>query len=210
MFLKKLISLAAKRIYPQEYCSLKQSVTLAQIKLNSKENLLLYPAALTDLLIIGEDRRFHMHIGFDIIAIARALKNKVLYNKREGASTIEQQLVRVLLSRYERTYRRKIKEIFLATTLTDLVSKEMIPHLYLSVAYYGTGMTGIKQLFKKLQISNHQTLSDEVSAEIIARIKYPEPSKNKQKRLKQIHRRKDHLLKLYYKHNSNALKHTYG
>lgn len=78
------------------------------------------------------------------------------------------------------------------------------------IFHYGTGMTGIRQVFKKLQISNQQNLSDELSAEIIARIKYPEPSRNKLKRLTQINGRKNHLLRLYYKHKSNTLKTTYG
>jgi membrane carboxypeptidase/penicillin-binding protein len=156
-------------------------------------------------LISGEDHRFLYHFGFDIIAIFRALKNKIFYNKNEGASTIEQQLVRVLTNDFNKTIKRKIKEIFLATTLCELIPREDIPKIYLHVAYYGAGMNGIEQVFKKLKIENPNTISKEKCAEIIARIKYPEPKTINEHRLMQIEQRKRHLIALYNKHSSYKL-----
>ncbi len=45
-------------------------------------------------LVLGEDHRYFKHIEFDIIGICRAIYRDLLCGKREGASTIEQQLVR--------------------------------------------------------------------------------------------------------------------
>ena len=55
---------------------------------------------LVTFLVIGEDHRYYKHPGFDIIGICRAIYKNVFLGKREGASTIEQQLVRVLTEDY--------------------------------------------------------------------------------------------------------------
>ncbi len=99
--------------------------------------------------IATEERDFFTNPGFSIPAIARA----VIQNYREGrvvsgASTITQQLTRALLlpedERYERTYSRKIKEIFLAAELGRRFSKRDILELYLNQAFYGNFAYGIE------------------------------------------------------------------
>ncbi|MBL7910428.1 MAG: transglycosylase domain-containing protein [Bacteroidia bacterium] len=165
---------------------------------------------LEKFLISGEDHRFRYHLGFDIVAILRAIKNSLIYQKVEGASTIEQQLVRVLTNDFEKKLKRKIKEIFLATTLSELVPRKDIPTIYLYVAYYGAGMQGIDQVFNKLGIDPSQVISNETCAEIIARIKYPESQNNNLRRRYQIEMRKNHLLSLYDKHSSYKQFKIYG
>jgi membrane peptidoglycan carboxypeptidase len=157
---------------------------------------------LTKLLISGEDHRFKYHFGFDLIAIIRAIKNRILYNKIEGASTIEQQLVRVLLNNFEKTLSRKIREIFLSTTICEIVLRNNIPLIYLNIAYYGANMNGLSQALKRLNTNSQKTISEDVAADIVARIKYPEPKHFNEQRAKQIERRKKHLLKLYHHHKS--------
>ena len=174
------------------------------------QQLSTHDKTLEKLLISGEDHRFRYHLGFDIIAILRAVKNRLLHDKIEGASTIEQQLVRVLTNDFDKTFKRKAKEIFLSTTLSRLVPRKDIPTIYLHVAYYGTGMNGLDQVFKKLDIDNSQVISTELCAEIIARIKYPEPINNNLIRLSQIEMRKNHLLALYNKHSSYKQFKIYG
>ena len=101
----------AKTIYRDKYLCLQKRLLEEYYKISNTDFADL--DTLSKLLISGEDHRFFYHIGFDFIAIARAIKNRVLYNKVEGASTIEQQLVRVLTNDYQRTFSRKIREIFL-------------------------------------------------------------------------------------------------
>lgn len=69
---------------------------------------------LVRFLIVAEDNRFYNHPGYDVVGICRAIYKDVCKGKREGASTIEQQLVRVLTGDYRFSVRRKIKEIYLA------------------------------------------------------------------------------------------------
>lgn len=155
---------------------------------------------LVDFLVIGEDRRFYKHRGFDIIAIIRAIRNRVFYNKKEGASTIEQQLVRVLTNQYRRTLKRKIKEIILATKLKKILSKKEIALLYLKLAYFGTEKQGLENTLISLNLNLNSELSDLVCASIIARLKYPEPKSNPKIKLSFIKRRTDYIIEIYKKH----------
>jgi membrane carboxypeptidase/penicillin-binding protein len=207
--LKRIISFIGRRIYRKEYLLLKEKL-LNEKKRIQGQQLSTHDKTLEKLLISGEDHRFRYHLGFDIIAILRAVKNRLLHDKIEGASTIEQQLVRVLTNDFDKTFKRKVKEIFLSTTLSRLVPRKDIPTIYLHVAYYGTGMNGLDQVFKKLDIDNSQVISTELCAEIIARIKYPEPTNNNLRRLSQIEMRKNHLLALYNKHSSYKQFKIYG
>ena len=57
------------------------------------------------LLVSGEDHRHGRHYGFDPYAICRAIWRRVTRRSREGANTIEQQIVRVITNRFEMTIR---------------------------------------------------------------------------------------------------------
>jgi len=152
------------------------------------------------LLISGEDHRFFSHGGFDLVAIARAVWRNLAFNKREGASTIEQQIVRVLTGNYQRTLQRKAKEIFLATLVGDVVPKQHLPGLYLDIAYYGWRMNGLRQACLRLRLDPRQ-LSLSEAASLVARLKYPEPKQAPSKRIAQIYRRSVHLSNLYSLHS---------
>ncbi len=206
---RRIISFFGKKIYRGQYLTIKEKL-LIEYKIFQARQTGFHNQVLDKLLISGEDHRFRYHFGFDIIAILRAIKKRVFNNKIEGASTIEQQLVRILLNDFQKTFKRKLKEILLATTLCEIVPRKHIPGLYLQVAYYGTGMSGIEQVYKKLKISNPKIIPTEICAEIVARIKYPEPQKNNAKRLKQIEMRKKHLLALYNKHSTYKHFKIYG
>ncbi len=198
----------AKRLYNKKYDRLRdrllEEYELLKISDADTANIL------SKLLISGEDHRFYYHIGFDLIAIIRAIRNRIIYQKVEGASTIEQQLVRVITKDFDKTFRRKIQEILLATTVSSIVPKNAIPKIYLNVAYYGTGMNGLSQTYSKLGITDKEALPIEQAAEIISRIKYPQPSKFNQNRLRQIETRKQHLIKLYNNHLNRRYFKIYG
>jgi len=209
MLIRHIISYIGVHIYKRQYALLRTKLLIELNKLKEQPRLANIEL-LEKLLISGEDHRFNYHIGFDIIAIFRSIKNKIFYNKIEGASTIDQQLVRVLINDYNKTFKRKVKEIFLATTLIKVVPREYIPTIYLHVAYYGTGMNGLDQVLNKLQINDPNSLSIEICAEIIARIKYPEPKATNKNRSHKIEIRKTHLLHLYKNHNSKKYFPIYG
>lgn len=190
----------AKRLYKEKYNLLRDRI-LKEYEILKDDNSKSY-TLLSNILISGEDHRFHYHIGFDFVAIIRAIRNRVFYDRLEGASTIEQQLVRVVTNDFEKTFNRKLQEILLSTTVSTIIPKSVIPKIYLNVAYFGEGMNGINQTCLKLGINDSEILPIEKAAEIISRIKYPQPINPNQKRLKQIELRKQHLIKLYNKHSN--------
>jgi monofunctional glycosyltransferase len=153
------------------------------------------------LLISGEDHRFFSHGGFDVIAIARAIWRTTIFGKREGASTIEQQIVRVLSGNYDRTIVRKAREILLSTLVRDIVPKKDLPALYLDIAYYGWKMNGLREASSRLGINIERPTLWE-AASLVARLKYPQPSVMPTSRAIQIERRSRHLVNLYRKHST--------
>jgi membrane peptidoglycan carboxypeptidase len=188
----------AKLIYEKKYDRLRARLLeeYELLKISDSNNSII----LSKILISGEDHRFYYHIGFDPIAIVRAIRNRIIYGKVEGASTIQQQLDRVLTNEFDRTFKRKIQEIFLATTISSIVPKKAIPKIYLNVAYYGSGMNGLTETYSELGIAERDELPVEKAAEIISRIKYPQPNYFDQNRLRQIETRKQHLITLYDNH----------
>src|SRR5204863_143013 len=98
---------------------------------------------LINAVIAVEDAKFYEHHGYDLLGIIRAaLKNVTAGHVRQGGSTITQQLARNSFSLKERTYRRKLLEIFLAKRIEDKFSKQKILELYLNRIYFGGGMYG--------------------------------------------------------------------
>lgn len=155
-------------------------------------------------LIGAEDRRFYAHSGVDPFAIMRAFYMILLKRQIMGASTIEQQLVRTLTGRYERRLGRKIREILLATRVTVIIPKREIPGVYLSVAYFGWGMNGVKQACERLGLQMG-SLSLRQAASIVARLKYPEPQVAPVARTLQIAVRTDYIMRLLERPDSGLV-----
>lgn len=96
-------------------------------------------------LIAIEDARFYEHDGVDVQGIIRAaVKNLGTGRIKEGASTITQQLARNSFGLKERSYERKLIEIFLAKRIEKQYSKQQILELYLNRIYFGSGFYGVE------------------------------------------------------------------
>jgi penicillin-binding protein 1A len=133
------------------------------------------PPVFVSMLIAAEDHRSHLHPGVDPIAILRALYVRVWQRTLQGASTIEQQFVRVITNHRERTISRKLREQILAIAVSRRRAKYQIASAYLACAFYGTECVGLAGLKIRCgapldQASTHSMLS------MIARLKYPEPA----------------------------------
>ncbi len=101
------------------------------------------PPDLINAVIAVEDAKFYQHHGYDLFGIIRAaLKNLVAGHVRQGASTITQQLARNSFSLKQKTFRRKLLEIFLAQRIEHNFSKQKIMELYLNRIYFGGGLYG--------------------------------------------------------------------
>lgn len=97
-----------------------------------------------------EDIRFYQHNGVDPQGIARAAL-VTLVGGSEGASTIDQQLVRnTVLSdeQFDRTLKRKVREAYIAVEMEKKYSKDQILNMYLNTIYYGNGAYGIEAAAK--------------------------------------------------------------
>ena len=101
------------------------------------------PKRLADAVISIEDRRFYEHGGFDSRGVLRAaIRNATAGRARQGASTITQQLARLLYLSQERSLTRKLQELLIAIWLEQQLSKDEILARYLSGAYFGAGAWG--------------------------------------------------------------------
>src|SRR5436305_9021774 len=101
------------------------------------------PRDLINAVVAVEDAKFYQHHGYDLFGIARAAsKNVVAGHVRQGASTITQQLARNSFALKEKTFRRKLLEIFLARRIEDTFGKQKIMELYLNRIYFGGGLYG--------------------------------------------------------------------
>ena len=105
------------------------------------------PSLLVDAFLAAEDRDFYSHPGIDVPYILHAVLIDTLQvgsdRRAIGASTITQQLVRLLLLSDERTLQRKLKEIILALRVERVLSKDRILELYLNEIYLGCGAQGV-------------------------------------------------------------------
>ncbi len=102
------------------------------------------PPELIEAIIATEDSRFYDHYGFDPIGITRAAVAVVASGSAsQGASTITQQLARNFFLSNEKKIMRKVKEIFIAIHIEQLLSKEEILELYLNKIYLGYRSYGV-------------------------------------------------------------------
>lgn len=102
------------------------------------------PELMQQAFLSAEDNRFYEHGGVDYQGILRAVINLVKTGERgQGGSTITMQLARNFYLSKEKTYTRKISEIFLAFKIESELSKQQILELYLNKIYLGNRAYGV-------------------------------------------------------------------
>lgn len=104
------------------------------------------PAHLKLAIIATEDAQFYNHSGINYFAMVRAIAKDTIrrsYPIGKGASTITQQLARMLIGRYEKTWDRKIKEVLIAWKIEEQYSKEQILTLYANLHMMAPGVYGV-------------------------------------------------------------------
>ncbi|MFH1017461.1 MAG: PBP1A family penicillin-binding protein [Pseudomonadota bacterium] len=103
------------------------------------------PPMVRSAFLAAEDWRFYEHFGIDLKGLTRALfRNLVEGRYAEGASTITQQLSKVLFLTPEKTMARKLKEMMLALQIERRYSKNEILGLYMNQIYLGAGCYGVE------------------------------------------------------------------
>lgn len=156
------------------------------------------------MVLLLEDRRFFEHIGFDWRSILREAAQAVRGRRHGGASTIDMQLFRTASNRYERTIRRKVREILGVLVMQRKFSKIEILRTYLRVAYFGTGLKGVNDavaaMFPELGYlpwEEPTELSLEQAAIIASLLVYPKPRVVNANWSTKIRRRADYGIMLY-------------
>ena len=103
------------------------------------------PDTLIKATLATEDRRFFEHFGIDVIGTLRALAENARANEVvQGGSTLTQQLAKNLFLSSERSFERKLKELFLSFLLEARFTKRQILKMYFDRAYLGGGAVGVE------------------------------------------------------------------
>ena len=103
------------------------------------------PDSLKKAIVAIEDKNFYSHKGFDIVALARSTMSNIMARRIvQGASTITQQLARILFLSQEKTFDRKFKELIIAYRLEKTIPKDQILEMYLNNVYLGEGAYGVE------------------------------------------------------------------
>ena len=145
-----------------------------------------------DALVAAEDVRFYHHGGVDLAGITRAAVNNLTGNDLQGASTIEQQLVKQLAIQeavatirdpkkleaakakaQANTLDRKLKEAKLAVGLEKNYTKHQILLAYLNIAGFGGNTYGIEAAAEQYYSTTAAKLTLAQAASLIAVVQQP-------------------------------------
>ena len=103
------------------------------------------PDVMVKALLAAEDARFYDHSAIDLVRIGgAALKDIATRRMSQGASTLTQQLARAVFLTSEKTWARKINEVFLTVEIEKQFSKDQILTLYLNKIPFGHGNYGVE------------------------------------------------------------------
>jgi penicillin-binding protein 1A len=132
------------------------------------------PKHLIDAVVVIEDKRFYSHSGLDFRGLARA----ILFNIKErryaqGASTITQQLSKLIFLNKNKNLSRKIRELVISFYLEYKYSKQEILVMYLNRVYLGSGLYGVKAASRRYFSKTPNNLNIAESAILAGLLKSP-------------------------------------
>lgn len=125
-------------------------------------------------VVYAEDDHFYRHDGVDW----RAIENAIDRNLDKGAlavggSTITQQLAKNLYLSPSRSFVRKLRELLIAYSLEDHLSKQRILELYLNVVEWGDGVFGAEAAARHWFGHSAQTLTPAEAARLATALPNP-------------------------------------
>ena len=96
------------------------------------------PEVMKQAILAAEDERFYQHGGIDALGVLRAAASNLIGGgKKQGASTITQQVAKNFFLSSEKTYARKLYEALLSFKIEANLSKDQILELYINQIYLG-------------------------------------------------------------------------
>ncbi len=127
------------------------------------------PKILVNAFVAAEDHGFFQHNGISLRGIVRStLVNCYRGRVVQGASTITQQLARLMFLYHDRTFYRKFQEVFIAFQLERQLSKEQIFELYINNVYFGRGIYGVQAACKRFWNKSVEDISLDQAATLAA------------------------------------------
>ena len=102
------------------------------------------PPVMKNAILAVEDVRFYDHVGIDPIRIAGAGWKNLTSDKKEGGSTLTQQLAKNLFLTREQTLKRKVNEWVLALQIERYYTKNQIMELYANHIFVGANSYGVE------------------------------------------------------------------
>ncbi len=132
------------------------------------------PKTVIQAFLAAEDREFFNHHGISWRGIMRSsLVNISKGRIVQGASTITQQLVKLLFLDNERTFKRKIKEQIVSRLIEQQCTKEQILETYLNHIYFGCGIYGIEAASQRFFSKSVTDLTLEEAATLAGVVRSP-------------------------------------
>lgn len=118
------------------------------------------PLRMKQAILAAEDDRFYEHGGIDYLGVLRAAGSNILAGgRRQGASTITQQVARNFFLSSEKTFTRKLYEALLSFKIEDNLSKDQILELYFNQIFLGHRAYGFSAAAKVYFDKNLTNLS---------------------------------------------------
>ncbi len=132
------------------------------------------PEHVIQAFVAAEDWSFFEHCGISFRGIVRSTLINVYKRKAvQGASTITQQLLKLVYFSHAKTFTRKIKEQFYALLIERHYTKEQIFQLYVNNVYFGCGIYGVKAAARAFWNCDVSELSIEQAALLAGVIRSP-------------------------------------
>ncbi len=132
------------------------------------------PQSLVQAFLATEDHRFYEHYGLSIQGIIRSLCVNLYHGKKvQGASTITQQLVRLLFFDAKKTFTRKIKEQLFSLIVEFQFTKEQILETYLNHVYFNHGIYGVQAACQRFWNISVQDISVDQAAILAGMVRSP-------------------------------------
>jgi penicillin-binding protein 1A len=135
------------------------------------------PVHLINALIATEDKKFREHWGVDLDRVVKGIVKTIIFGKRQGGSTITQQLAKNLYDfkvsneNLFETITRKIREAITAVQIERTYTKDEILEMYLNISYFGRGAYGISMAARIFFNKDVPELSIPEAAVLVALLK---------------------------------------
>lgn len=132
------------------------------------------PMHLIQAFLAAEDHAFFNHPGISWKGIIRSILINMYHGKIvQGASTITQQLTKLLFTDSRRTVLRKIKDQFFAVLVEQQFTKEQILQMYLNHVCFGCGIYGVEAASQRFWSKSVQDLTLSEAALLAGIVKNP-------------------------------------